>query len=85
MNSPSKVSFIIVAIWLSGCTPSMPLSPEPTEIPANLATPCPKLQPPSDGTSAAVLKWIVEAIRESGECRSRHQRLVQSWPKPSQP
>jgi len=24
-----------------------PLLPEPTEIPANLATPCPMLQPPS--------------------------------------
>ena len=39
----------------------------------------------TSGTSAAVLKWIVEAIRESGECRSRHQRLVEAWPKQSQP
>ena len=76
---------ILFACLLTACASLSPLLPEPTEIPANLATPCPKLQPPSDGTSAAVLKWIVEAIRESGECRSRHQRLVQSWPKPSQP
>jgi hypothetical protein len=73
------------ALILTACQSSGTLSPEPTTIPANLATPCPKLQPPSDGTSAAVLKWIVEAIRESGECRSRHQRLVEAWPKPSQP
>lgn len=68
------------ALLLAGCN-SLPTLPEPQDIPPSLETLCPPLQPPSDGTGAAMLNWGVQTIELYAECQSRHKRLVQAWPK----
>jgi hypothetical protein len=57
------------------------LSPEPMEIPANLATPCPPVPQLLDGQSGTVLRWGAQLIEQYAACQSRHRRLVQAWPK----
>ena len=74
-----------LALILQGCASSNPLSPEPTEIPANLATACPQGPQLRDGQSGTVLRWGAQLIEQYAECQSRHARLVQAWPKQSPP
>ena len=76
---------IALVLMMMGCAPSMPLSTEPTAIPANLATPCPSLPLVRDGQAGTVLRWGAQVIEQYAECQSRHRRLVEAWPKQSQP
>lgn len=72
-------------LTLMGCQHSMPLLPEPTEIPANLAAPCPNLPQIRNGESGTVLRWGAQIVEQYAQCQNRHKRLVEAWPKPSQP
>lgn len=47
-------------------------------MPASLRQPCPPLQPPADGTGAAVLRTLVEWAGQYRECADRHQQLAQA-------
>lgn len=73
-------SLILVPVFLLGCS-SLPTQPELPAIPPSLATPCPPLRPPGDGTGGVVLKWGIQIIEQYAECQSRHRRLVEAWPK----
>ena len=72
-------------LTLTACQHSMPLLPEPTEIPANLAAPCPNLPQIRNGESGTVLRWGAQIVEQYAQCQNRHKRLVEAWPKPSQP
>ena len=48
------------------------------EVPASLRQPCPPLQPPADGSGAAVLRTMVEWAGQYRECADRHGRLVEA-------
>jgi hypothetical protein len=70
-----------LALMLAACTPSMPLSPESTEIPANLSTSCPPLPQVRDGQAGTVLRWGAQVVELYAECSSRHRRLAEAWPR----
>ena len=71
---------ILSACLLMACQSSGKLSTEPTELPANLATPCPAVPQLRDGQSGTMLRWGAQLIELYAECSSRQRGLVQAWP-----
>ena len=72
----SKCLCTVASVWmLAGCS-SLRVPSEPTPIPASLRQPCPPLQPPADGTGAAVLRTLVEWAGQYRECADRHRQLA---------
>ena len=71
---------LLCASILMGCASSQKL-PEPPDIPANLAAPCPPLSPPTEGTGEALLRWGIATIEAYALCQSRHRELVRAWPR----
>jgi len=67
-------------LMLTACASSGVRSVDPP--PASLSQPCPDLQAPSDGTGGTLLRWSIRTVEAYRVCQSRHQRLVEAWPKP---
>lgn len=78
MSSLKLSTVILSACLMTGCSSYAPLSPEPTEIPANLATPCQPVPELRDGQAGTVLRWGAQLVELYAECASRHRRLVQA-------
>lgn len=72
---PTLLLPLLCASALTACASSP--TPQPVEIPASLRQPCPQLQPPADGTGAAVLRTMVEWAALYRECAGRHRALVE--------
>lgn len=68
------------ALMLQGCASSN-LQSEAPQLQASLRQPCPQLQPPGDGTGETMLRWSVDLARMYRECRDRHARTVEAFPK----
>ena len=72
----SKCLCIVASVLtLAGCS-SLRVQSEPLPVPASLRQPCPPLQPPADGTGAAVLRTLVEWAGQYRECADRHRQLA---------
>ena len=82
MSLPRLCTVILSAFLMTACASSAVQSPEPTEIPANLATLCPQVPELRDGQSGTVLRWGAQLVELYAQCQSRHRALVQAWPKP---
>lgn len=77
MSSPSRRLLPLLCAWALTACGSLP-KPPPVEVPASLRQPCPPLQPPADGSGAAVLRTMVEWAGQYRECADRHGRLVEA-------
>lgn len=80
MSSLKWSTAILSACLLMACQSSGKLSTEPTELPANLATPCPPVPQLRDGQSGTMLRWGAQLIELYATCQSRHKALVHAWP-----
>lgn len=85
---PSALS-IVTALFPLSVTLSLTLSacsttPAPTQIPAlpaNLAQPCPPIDPlPQPFIPPLSLEWTEKLIRQYGDCGAKVRLIAEAWP-----
>lgn len=80
-NRFTRVLMLLLALTLTACGSLPKLQPDAAQLQASLREPCPPLDPPTGGSRAEVLRWIVETSAMYYECKSKHARTVEAWPR----
>lgn len=70
----------MLALIQTACTSSTAPLPTASKPPADLAQPCPALQPLGGVTGAEVLPWALGVVHQYNDCKARHGALVKAWP-----
>ncbi len=76
----SSVILFIVAGFIAGCAQS-PKQQDAPGLQASLRAPCQEPSQPADGSRSTVLRWAVELLGMYQECKSKHARTVEAFPK----
>ena len=71
----------IIASWMmTGCA-FLTAKSSDVQIPANLASKCPDLDPVPGLTGRVVVPWISLTVKEYQDCQDKVDGLQKAWPK----
>lgn len=75
---PLCLTLALGATMLSGCSTVRVKPDDLPPIPANLLTPCPPLDPLTDGKPESVAKQMLQDSRAYLECKDKHRLLTET-------